>query len=160
MNSALPRMVQPVSSDARLSLISGVLPIASMMPLRGRTGGAFASNSCLTGQPNEREGPLQDTGIPSKLVSRGFHSGDQCRTTVAMARATFSAGQADAGAGGSRGEETSVPCPGSASTTLPAWFDTVTSPSRTRTPYFSSGPPQNSVPRTPIAATGVETAIL
>ena len=34
MNSALPRMVQPVSSEARLSLISGVLPIASMMPLR------------------------------------------------------------------------------------------------------------------------------
>src|SRR5437764_14696730 len=28
MNSALPRMVQPVSSEACLSLISGVLPIA------------------------------------------------------------------------------------------------------------------------------------
>src|SRR6478752_1492141 len=28
MNSALPRMVQPVNSEARLSLISGVLPIA------------------------------------------------------------------------------------------------------------------------------------
>ncbi len=28
-NSALPRIVQPVSSDARLSLISGVLPMAS-----------------------------------------------------------------------------------------------------------------------------------
>ena len=29
MNSALPRMLQPVSSEARFSLISGVLPIAS-----------------------------------------------------------------------------------------------------------------------------------
>ena len=29
MNSALPRMVQPVSSDARLSLISGVRPTAA-----------------------------------------------------------------------------------------------------------------------------------
>ena len=29
MNSALPRMVQPVSSEARRSLISGVLPIAA-----------------------------------------------------------------------------------------------------------------------------------
>ena len=31
MNSALPRMVQPVASDARSSLISGVLPIAATM---------------------------------------------------------------------------------------------------------------------------------
>src|SRR3954469_14827389 len=30
MNSALPRIVQPVISDARRSLISGVLPIASI----------------------------------------------------------------------------------------------------------------------------------
>ena len=29
-NSALPRMVQPVSSDARLRCTSGVLPIRSM----------------------------------------------------------------------------------------------------------------------------------
>src|ERR1700753_2450157 len=33
MNSALPRMVQPVSSEARFSLISGVWPIASMTSL-------------------------------------------------------------------------------------------------------------------------------
>src|SRR3569832_235924 len=33
MNSALPRMVQPVSSEARFNLISGVLPIASMTSL-------------------------------------------------------------------------------------------------------------------------------
>ena len=32
MNSALPRMVQPVASETRSSLISGVLPIASTMP--------------------------------------------------------------------------------------------------------------------------------
>jgi hypothetical protein len=30
MNSALPRISQPVVSDARFSLISGVLPIASI----------------------------------------------------------------------------------------------------------------------------------
>src|SRR5438132_6639655 len=34
MNSALPKIVQPVSSDARRSLISGVLPIASSVPER------------------------------------------------------------------------------------------------------------------------------
>src|SRR5882762_9300171 len=33
MNSALPRIVQPVSSDACLSLIRGVLPIAWMTSL-------------------------------------------------------------------------------------------------------------------------------
>ena len=33
MNSALPRMVQPVAADTRSSLINGVLPIASMIPL-------------------------------------------------------------------------------------------------------------------------------
>src|SRR5262245_21733869 len=34
MNSALPRMVQPVASDARLSLMSGVSPIVSMISSR------------------------------------------------------------------------------------------------------------------------------
>src|SRR5262245_11067736 len=34
MNSALPRMVQPVCTEARLSRIRGVLPIASTMPSR------------------------------------------------------------------------------------------------------------------------------
>src|SRR6516225_5101239 len=34
MNSALPRMVQPVSSDARLSLMRGVLPMESIRSLR------------------------------------------------------------------------------------------------------------------------------
>src|SRR6185312_11419542 len=33
MNSALPRMVQPVASEARFSLIRGVLPIASTTSL-------------------------------------------------------------------------------------------------------------------------------
>src|SRR5215469_13783257 len=33
MNSALPRMVQPVASDARTSLMRGVLPIASTTSL-------------------------------------------------------------------------------------------------------------------------------
>src|ERR1700751_3161615 len=33
MNSALPRIVQPVASEARLSLMSGVLPIASTTSL-------------------------------------------------------------------------------------------------------------------------------
>ncbi len=45
MNSALPRMAQPVASEARRSRISGVLPIAA-----GRssaTGGATAA--CATG---------------------------------------------------------------------------------------------------------------
>ena len=33
MNSALPRIVQPVAADTRSSLINGVLPIASIIPL-------------------------------------------------------------------------------------------------------------------------------
>ena len=33
MNSALPRMVQPVASEARLSLISGVLPMPATTSL-------------------------------------------------------------------------------------------------------------------------------
>jgi hypothetical protein len=32
MNSALPKIVQPVAAEARCSFINGVLPIASMMP--------------------------------------------------------------------------------------------------------------------------------
>src|SRR5580704_2449865 len=34
MNSALPRIVQPVCADTRSSFSNGVLPIASMIPLR------------------------------------------------------------------------------------------------------------------------------
>ena len=34
MNSALPRIVQPVASEARLSLMSGVLPIVSTASFR------------------------------------------------------------------------------------------------------------------------------
>src|SRR4029453_13963768 len=34
MNSAFPRIVQPVSSEARRSRIRGVLPMASTIPLR------------------------------------------------------------------------------------------------------------------------------
>ena len=41
MNSALPRMVQPVASEARFSLISGVLPIASTTSLL-----MFMSENC------------------------------------------------------------------------------------------------------------------
>ena len=38
MNSALPRMVQPVSSEARLSLMRGVRPTAAATPLaKGKT---------------------------------------------------------------------------------------------------------------------------
>jgi hypothetical protein len=38
MNSAFPRMVQPVSSEARLSLISGVRPTAAGTPSTTVTG--------------------------------------------------------------------------------------------------------------------------
>ena len=61
MNSALPRMVQPVCSDACLSLISGVLPMAWTIPSRicmsivdlgaqaGVKGSGFGAN--LPGKP-------------------------------------------------------------------------------------------------------------
>ena len=45
MNSALPRMVQPVSSDARRSRISGVLPMAAARP--AATGGAMGARSMV-----------------------------------------------------------------------------------------------------------------
>src|SRR5262245_15114118 len=125
----------------------------------GTHGRAFASNSCLNRQPNERNGPPQDTEIQGKAVLRAFHSQRSVQGDGG-ARATFSSGHAFGSPGGSSAEAMSVPCPDFASTTLPAWLDTMTSPSSNSTPYFLSGPPQNSVPRTPISATGVETAIL
>src|SRR5262249_1210927 len=90
----------------------------------------------------------------SKAVLRAFHSQRSVQGDGG-ARATFSSGHAFGSPGGSSAEAMLT-----ASTTLPAWLDTMTSPSSNSTPYFSSGPPQNSVPRTPISATGVETAIL
>src|SRR6266550_1534827 len=50
MNSALPRIVEPVSADARLSLTSGVLPMASTMP----------SRICMAGQPFAKRGRTLD----------------------------------------------------------------------------------------------------
>ncbi len=78
-----------------------------------------------------------------------------------MARAAFSGRHAAAAPGASSGEAMSVPCPGADSVTLPAWLETVTSPSSSSTPYLALiGPPQNSVPRTAISATGVEMAMV
>src|SRR5262245_9718919 len=75
-----------------------------------------------------------------------------------MARATFSAAHAEAAPGGSSGEGMLVACPPPERVTLPPWLVTVISPSIRNTPYCPSiGPPQNSVPRTPISASGVET---
>src|ERR1700743_3070831 len=75
MNSALPRMVQPVSSEARFNLISGVLPIASMTSLLIFILGNLASllpNLATTldrGQPKWK--PLLGQG-PRQAVYFGF----------------------------------------------------------------------------------------
>src|SRR6185503_14217682 len=99
---------------------------------------------------------------PASLENRSYRLfiPHQCRATVAMARATFPADHVVGAPGGSSAEGISVPCPGSPNMTLPAWFETVTFPLSSRTPYLSSGPPQNSVPRTAISANGVDTAML
>src|ERR1700704_4731649 len=51
MNSALPRIVQPVSSDACLSLIRGVLPIAWMASLLNFLLMKYRFVSLLQGEP-------------------------------------------------------------------------------------------------------------
>jgi hypothetical protein len=47
MNSALPRIVQPVAAETRLSLMSGVLPIASTIP----------SQNCIAASSSKGNGP-------------------------------------------------------------------------------------------------------
>src|SRR5882762_9267496 len=60
MNSALPRMVQPVASEARLSAISGVLPMAPKIP--SRVGMGFQIRL-----PGERSN-LDDRPRPDKVA--------------------------------------------------------------------------------------------
>src|SRR5215467_6635381 len=55
MNSALPRMVQPVASDACLSLISGVSPTASVTPSRMAMG--ILDPADEAGDPNNGRAP-------------------------------------------------------------------------------------------------------
>src|SRR6266540_2147680 len=52
MNSALPRIVQPVAAEARLSLISGVLPIAATMSSRVCI---YTESACTTGRTLDDE---------------------------------------------------------------------------------------------------------
>src|SRR5262245_1353915 len=73
-------------------------------------------------------------------VLRAFHSQRSVQGDGG-ARATFSSGHPFGSPGGSSAEAMSVPCPDFACTTLPAWLDTMTSPSSNSTPYFSSDPP-------------------
>ena len=56
MNSALPRMVQPVASEARFSLMSGVLPIASTTSLLIFMSGKIASLLPILATTLERDG--------------------------------------------------------------------------------------------------------
>src|SRR5262252_2119842 len=58
MNSALPRIVYRVSSEARLSLISGVLPIAFTMLSRMCMGVLCGADTCgdPIGRPNAPQG--------------------------------------------------------------------------------------------------------
>src|SRR5262249_18873666 len=59
MNSALPRMVQPVASEARFNLMSGVLPMASTTSLLKIMSGSAGVSSILSGEPSQRWLPAQ-----------------------------------------------------------------------------------------------------
>src|SRR5262245_33194719 len=61
MNSALPRMVQPVASEARLSLMRGVRPTAAATPLaKGKARSPCPmSDGWLWRHPNEGGGTPQ-----------------------------------------------------------------------------------------------------
>src|SRR5581483_12327140 len=51
MNSALPRMVQPVSSEARLSLMRGVRPTAAATPLANGKGDLLGFRTAGAARP-------------------------------------------------------------------------------------------------------------
>src|SRR5215468_10763011 len=59
MNSALPRMVQPVASEARFSLMSGVLPMASTTSLLKIMSGGPPGFLDAFGEPSQRNRPAQ-----------------------------------------------------------------------------------------------------
>ena len=62
MNSALPRIVQPVSSDARRSLISGVLPMASSV--------AVSESACARLYRFQRDAAVAQIIGPAALAPR------------------------------------------------------------------------------------------
>src|SRR5262249_43779846 len=68
MNSALPRIVQPVAADARLSLISGVLPIAATMSSLARMGLPTCSGLVRRVDQSERSRSLANDEDPGFLV--------------------------------------------------------------------------------------------
>src|ERR1700758_4411850 len=74
MNSALPRMVQPVASEARFSLISGVLPMASTTSLlKIMSGGSAGVSSKLSGEPSQRKRAAQADRAAQELARLREH---------------------------------------------------------------------------------------
>src|SRR5215208_426289 len=65
INSALPRMVQPVASDACLSLINGVLPMAATIP----------SRIDMSAHPGGGRRPTLDDGFRRDKLAAIRHSG-------------------------------------------------------------------------------------
>src|SRR5262249_23705953 len=70
MNSALPRMVQPVASEARFNLISGVLPMASTTSLL----------KIMSGDP---------PGVPQCFPANLVNDGGQHKPTKAAAHSAL-----------------------------------------------------------------------
>src|SRR5262245_3702526 len=68
MNSALPRIVQPVAAEARLSLISGVLPMAATMSSLTRMGCDLGPGLVRHVGEGPRRRSLADDGQPSLFV--------------------------------------------------------------------------------------------
>src|SRR5437016_7670655 len=85
MNSALPRMVQPVASEAYLSLMSGVLPIASTTSLLkviiwvSAGVSSYAHRAIHSGEPSQRKRAAQ--ADRDAHLQRGF-ANTTCRTSI------------------------------------------------------------------------------
>src|SRR5687767_6262863 len=81
MNSALPRMVQPVSSEARLSLMRGVQPTAAATPLAKGKGAISqrcvpmvgSAATLLRGVAYRKRGGVRPYGSETKLIYWAGH---------------------------------------------------------------------------------------
>src|SRR4029077_9385344 len=79
-NSALPRMVQPVSSEARFNLMSGVLPIASTTSLLMVMSGKSLPVPCqIVRDPSAHAAKVNGFCSAAKLSSNPRHRARRCK---------------------------------------------------------------------------------
>src|SRR5262249_50911086 len=89
MNSALPRMVHPVAAETRSSLISGVLPIASIIPLQNCIRKIPGGTPTLDDQPlgNKAESNADKMRNIAETISRQHGRVVDCIHRLLAARA-------------------------------------------------------------------------